>query len=129
MDSEQWSDQWFQNFEKCTLAIFQYREKDQPNFKYIQLLEDDRVKIAILDSGVNMRNPFIRAIKRRVQLQRRSFVIRGGQRASEDDDPIGHGTHNVLLVDKMLPHARIYVAKVFDNQEIKPDELAEVSQH
>ncbi|KAF5723718.1 hypothetical protein FMUND_1537 [Fusarium mundagurra] len=71
------------------------------------------VRIAILDSGLDPKSPFIIEDQNlaRPQIQEaRSFVH--GTEPHEILDEIGHGTHALGLLLKVAPCAEIYVAKI-----------------
>jgi subtilisin family serine protease len=83
------------------------------------------VKIAALDTGIDLKHPFINgALKsKRIQVAR-SFV-------NNDDSPedsFGHGTHVTKLILDVAPDAELYIAKVAKEGNIPPDHnIAKVS--
>ena len=76
------------------------------------------MRVAILDSGLNVTDPFISAAaaKHRI-VDKRSWV--GGS----CDDTYGHGTHVARLFLKVAPHAELYIAKISDTKEIPDKQL------
>lgn len=73
-------------------------------------------------------HPDIKPHSRR--LQTKSFV--GGQDSGtfpSEDDLDGHGTHTTLLMLTMVPHAKIYVARVSGEKGVgpHPKDVAEVN--
>lgn len=66
-----------------------------------------RVRIAVLDSGVEMTNPQIQAFKKRIK-RRQDFSDPQGNAVDND----GHGTCCVALVLRVAPEADIYVGKI-----------------
>lgn len=82
------------------------------------------VRIAVLDTGVDSKHPFIKgAMKYRIK-ERRNFVK--GDDSNEDD--YGHGTHVAALLLRVAPDAQIFVAKVAKDVNILSDHnIAEVS--
>lgn len=73
----------------------------------------NRVRIAILDTGIRSDDRYARFIK-----GYRDFV-------SGDDtvrmDKTGHGTNGVKLVYKVCPTAEVFVARVFENSLASDD--------
>lgn len=82
-----------------------------------------RVKIAVLDSGVEMSNPNILAFKERIK-KRKDFLDTEG----DASDSHGHGTCCVNLIHRVAPEADIYVGKITNGPErIRGDVAAMVS--
>jgi hypothetical protein len=67
-----------------------------------------RVKIAILDTGIDSQSSYLKHIK-----GYKDFVEKKEQRI----DMTGHGTMGVHLLFKMLNTADIYVARVFEGEK------------
>lgn len=91
------SDDWFEQFEKKTLPLLESRRSTE-----------SRVKIAILDSGIDARHPLLLEYKDRIRAQK------SWTQQSAEEDKEGHGTHAAGLILKTAPNAEIYVAKVFN---------------
>jgi subtilisin family serine protease len=74
------------------------------------------VKIAVFDTGVDSKHPFIRGaiLKRRIKV-RKSFVV--DDESTEDES--GHGTHVAGLLLTVAPDAQLYVAKIANTEEIQ----------
>jgi hypothetical protein len=84
------------------------------------------VKIAVLDTGLDVKHPDIMTAMQMGQIQRvmRSFVE--NDKSLQDD--CGHGTHIASLLSDIAPQAQIYIAKVAEREEIPPNhKIAEVS--
>src|ERR1700761_3970558 len=81
------------------------RDKDCPKSKR-------RVRIAILDTGIDMEHPEIKARKSRIQ---DTFCQIKGLENKADEDTSGHGTCCTLLLMQIAPEADIYVARVFQD--------------
>ncbi|RDL37961.1 uncharacterized protein BP5553_05394 [Venustampulla echinocandica] len=77
---------------------------------------ENLVKISVLDTGVNMDNPFLRLNRDRIDST--SFIDTG-----DTNDTDGHGTHIDALLLKMARNAKIYVAKVAETHD-SPDSVA-----
>jgi subtilisin family serine protease len=85
------------------------------------LRETRPVKIAVLDTGLDLGHPFIQGAKRIKEA--RNFVDHHSSMA----DTHGHGTHVAALLLKVAPYAQIYVAKVATAENIPKDHrIAEV---
>lgn len=70
-----------------------------------------RIRLAFLDSGVNLRHPHItRAITGGT-----AVAVEGGYSA-DFGDTLGHGTAICALLQTMAPDADIYGVKIFDHQ-------------
>lgn len=75
-----------------------------------------RVKIAILDTGIDTRNvAFARHVSKGL-IKVEDFVAPG----SNGLDMNGHGTHSAALLCKIAPEAEIYVAKVVGSKKHPP---------
>ena len=92
----------------------------------------ERVRIAILDSGLDPENPFLveeqQLANPRIK-EARSFVQ--GTEPYDIRDEIGHGTHALGLLLKAAPCAEIYVAKIARRETLDPstyDDIAKVRQ-
>lgn len=84
-------------------------------FRFVDPVLDpvEPVRIAILDSGLDPKNPFLIEDQQQTTPQikeARSFVH--GTQPHEIQDEIGHGTHALGLLLKVAPCAEIYVARV-----------------
>jgi subtilisin family serine protease len=66
------------------------------------------VKIAVLDTGINMNSPFLRMNQNRIEAE--TFLSEGD--ASDTDS---HGTFVVGLLLRVARNATIYVAKVSES--------------
>jgi subtilisin family serine protease len=82
-----------------------------------------RVKIAVLDTGIDASHEFIKSVRRRIK-DRKSFVR--DDVSIEDND--GHGTHVAALLLDVAPDAEVYIAKVATHVEIPSGhKIADVS--
>jgi hypothetical protein len=117
--SVKYTDNWFHMLDERTQRLLaQYREN---------VMEDDyRVKVAILDSGIDRRNSLllkpqigtrdpIRAVE--------DFLDPGG----DGFDSYGHGTHCAGLLRKVAPEADLYIARVANGDSgVDPIAVAKV---
>jgi subtilisin family serine protease len=95
----------------------------------------DKVKIAILDTGIDHDHIAIRALKRRnsrrpICIKEWKNFIAGSYEEDPDaatQDSHGHGTHIAALVSRVAPAAQIYIARISKNEDLTPDNrVAEV---
>lgn len=101
----------------CMKRTFILPLVDHPTVK----TEDERlrrpVRIAVLDSGVDMSDPLVKGAAKRIK-EKRNWT---------DDDPenwtdtYGHGTHVARLLIRVAPAAEIYIARVSTAKEIRPE--------
>jgi hypothetical protein len=91
-------------------------------YRKIPLGPKDMVKIGILDTGIDLEHPVFKPFIKNLQIHHgfcRNFV--------KENDPVsdnsGHGTHCAYTILKVCRTARLYVAKVFEND--KGDEGSE----
>lgn len=92
------ADEWFRLLEEHTQALLEPYRKDRMR----------RVKIAILDTGIDRTHPRIEAQWNKRVKDAKSWIDGEGG----DRDTCGHGTHNTSLLMKVAPEALIYVARV-----------------
>lgn len=76
-----------------------------------------RIKIAILDTGIDGRNVAFAEPMSRGLIKVEDFVDRGG----DGLDVHGHGTHCAALLCRIAPEAMIYVARVLEDSRRPPD--------
>ena len=72
-----------------------------------------RVKIALLDSGFDPTDPFIRGSSERII---QHHCLEQNSRANED--PKGHGTHILASLLKYAPFADLYVLRISDADSV-----------
>ena len=68
-----------------------------------------RVKIAILDTGLDLLHPDMTDIYNDGRLQYHDFI----ENSASIKDLDGHGTHCTSILAKLAPNAEIFVARVF----------------
>ncbi|KAK4207942.1 hypothetical protein QBC37DRAFT_297699 [Rhypophila decipiens] len=77
-----------------------------------------RVKIAVLDTGIDLGNTAFKDKEIRKRIKKRvDFVEKGG----DATDICGHGTHCVAVLNRVAPWADIYVGRVAVGFEKGPD--------
>lgn len=93
------ADRWFESLRKRVHTVVECGRKDR----------DVRVKIAILDTGIDLQHPLIKKHCERIKICKSFF-----DRAPEgDQDSCGHGTHAAGLLLEVAPNAELYVGRVF----------------
>lgn len=96
----------------------QLQERTHPlldeNFRH----NDTRIKIAILDTGIDRDNMGL-AEDTNIK-ERRAF---GSSSTEDSHDTIGHGTHLAGLLRKVSPHAHIFIAKVTKPRDMEVKEI------
>ena len=81
-----------------------------------QFARSPRVKIALIDTGVNFEDPFIRPEAQKGRIKGRSWV---GEK-TDFGDSCGHGTHLVRLMLTVNKSADILMAKVSHSKSFLP---------
>jgi hypothetical protein len=72
-----------------------------------------RVKIAILDTGIDLEEDVVSSHHQRI-LKNESFLV--DDSSTEDLD--GHGTHTAGLILRVAPNAALYVARIAKSQKL-----------
>jgi subtilisin family serine protease len=93
---------------------------------------NDKIRIAILDTGIDLGHPYFDEKIRKGGTQSRREIVTEcksflpGKRGDEDEH--GHGTHAASLILRLAPNSKVYVARVIDDDgEISnPDAVAQV---
>jgi hypothetical protein len=78
-----------------------------------------KVKVAILDTGVDVTHPDIAKIKEDGRIIYHDFIDCSDD--AKDDD--GHGTHYTSVLAKLAPNAEIYVGRVFQSSRAVEDSI------
>jgi hypothetical protein len=114
------ADDWFQRLESAVHSIVNENRKDNQK----------RVRIAILDTGVDITHPFIHAA-----YEKNTIVGYFPQSNDETQncksyptgDQHGHGTHGTSVLLRTAPNAAIYVARATNKDgELRYDDIVEV---
>ena len=86
--------------------------------------DDEKVKVAIIDSGIDSSHPDFHSYKFG------AHNTRDWTGSSATHDSVGHGTHAAGLIHRVAPEAELYIAKTFiysDGDASTPHRVAEVS--
>ena len=85
----------------------------------------EKVRIAIIDSGVSLSDPIIRSARQRGDIRSCRNFSPGNSDPKTWEDTVGHGTMVARLLMEVAPEAEIYIAKVTGDgeQHIPKDEL------
>ena len=118
-----WADDWFRTLESVVHPVIDENRKDGQK----------RVRIAILDTGVDMAHPQIRAARDANRIG--AFFPDFPDQTSHSDftstypfrDLHGHGTHGASVLLRTAPNATIYIANVVDGDgELNYDNIVKV---
>ena len=74
--------------------------------------DDFRVRIAILDTGIDEEHEIFQELRQVGRIQGNGFP--SSLLPFEDKD--GHGTHNTSVLLRTAPSAELFIARIFDNQ-------------
>ncbi|KAH7308638.1 hypothetical protein B0I35DRAFT_483166 [Stachybotrys elegans] len=98
------TDKWFESYLQVRKVVKRIR-KNRPN------KPEHRVRVAVLDTGVNVQDPFLNpfAIKRRIIY--RDFAQPGSSSGLPVDE-VGHGTHICGTLLTIADNIDLYVARV-----------------
>jgi hypothetical protein len=82
----------------------------------------ERLKIAVLDTRIDLNQPNLQGMRRRLQEVKRFYP-------SSDESQSGgkrwHGSHVVALLYRIAPFANIYVAEIAGENDILDDGILE----
>jgi hypothetical protein len=90
-----------------------------------ETIQQHPVKIAILDTGLDMTHPDVEA--RLANIRETCNWTNGRSYDKNIADCNGHGTHTAGLILDYAADAELYVAKIADNEPCHPDIVARVS--
>lgn len=111
--------QWKEDFGKVYSEFVEKPIRDaRPAFKL------DPVRIAVLDTGIDMDHPSMRDSYHETIKQRRCWLPGEGEKDVEDN--AGHGTFVAGLVLDYTPDAEVYIAKIAHQEAGPPSEIAKV---
>jgi subtilisin family serine protease len=105
-----WANDWFFNLE-----TYVHNRIEKPT-KYLP--DTLPVKIAVLDTGIDLDHPFIKAAMRLKRIKETKSFVDNDETMKDES---GHGTHVTALLLRVAPEAKIYIAKVAKDEEIPSD--------
>jgi hypothetical protein len=113
------ADQWFAYLETILYDVIPPIPKKN----------EDRIRIAILDTGICMTDHYLGLKENRKRITYQSFV----KNDPDPNNPIdlsGHGTHAAALLVRVAHNADIYVARISKTEELEdPHQIATVSDY
>ncbi|KAL1848858.1 hypothetical protein Daus18300_013470 [Diaporthe australafricana] len=89
----------------------------QSNIEFLPVTRDNRIRVAVLDTGVDETSNFwrgasrIRKIKGSPIRETKHFV------GDSIDDELGHGTDVAAIISKIAPESDLYIAKISRGRE------------
>jgi Subtilase family len=107
------TEKWFSKFLGQSHKLLDYLTPGKP-----------RVRIAILDTGLNKDHPEVSKVLQKSKRDRRikqwkswvpNLQCDGNIPGDEDED--GHGTHCAMVANRVAPNADIYIARIFKNRK------------
>jgi hypothetical protein len=107
-------DEWFKDLKRVHKAVRKHRPS-----------EFDKVKVAIIDTGVNFEHPIIdRAVKVTKAIREENCQgFPNNARYNPKVDKHGHGTFVTSVLLETAPDVSLYIARVFnDHAEALPDD-------
>ncbi|ETS84479.1 hypothetical protein PFICI_02504 [Pestalotiopsis fici W106-1] len=100
------TDKWFSNFQ--TLLV---------KYRLLGRGRDERMKVAILDSGINVNHPDFSDEDRDRIKERTAFI-----NSNADVDETGHGTHVAAIVLRLTKNVDLYIGKITDKPNVSQRE-------
>ncbi|PON28461.1 hypothetical protein TGAM01_v202955 [Trichoderma gamsii] len=91
--------------------------------------QGSRIKVAILDTGLDRRHPFIQARNERIKDIRSWVNNLDGKQDPSTGDVSGHGTHVADLLLDVAPDCDVYIARIAEYNPIGPDLIAKAVMH
>jgi hypothetical protein len=111
------ADNWFKSYENVD-EIGRRVSPRRPD------LPENRIRMAVLDTGVDVTHDLLRGPWRKHQLMYRDFV---GPETDIHRDEHGHGTQVTSILPKVAPSVDVYVARVSaDGKTWKSSQVREV---
>ena len=82
------------------------------------LRDSPAVRIAVLDTGIDKKHPFIKGALWRKRIKATKSFVSGDESVN---DTFGHGTYIASLLLKVAPDVQLYVAKIATSEDIPED--------
>ena len=91
-------------------------------------IEIKPIRVAILDTGINMSTPFFTSEARRLKVQARAdFTVNGSRATSDiDNDTFKHGSLMAQLLLEAAPSADVYIARIAENTNALSHSIAAI---
>jgi hypothetical protein len=114
-----WADNWMKELKQMQ----DKRKQNQWLPGTGQNKERPRIKIAVLDTGVDTSHNFIRGAKKRIKV-----LPSYAKDDSSTEDSCGHGTHVAKLLLTVAPEAQLFIFKIAKGSQIPANhQIADVS--
>ncbi|KAM3426382.1 hypothetical protein NHJ13734_009487 [Beauveria thailandica] len=98
------TDDWFNSFDQVKEVAKRIR-KDRPS------QPEQRIRVAILDTGVDLQDPFLNPFKIKKRIFYQDFA-QPGSSSRLAEDKVGHGTHICGVLLTIADNIDVYVARV-----------------
>ncbi|KAK5452795.1 hypothetical protein LTS15_006943 [Exophiala xenobiotica] len=86
-------------------------------FRALKVGHPERIKIAVIDTGLDQNHVQVRANKNRIKAV--TSWIDGEEKENDWGDETGHGTHITCMLLANLPYADIYVARITKTRKLE----------
>jgi hypothetical protein len=100
------TEDWFQELRDCHTVL----DRD----RILPVKPKKLVKVAVLDTGVDLTNPKLQKLQRDGLLDDGIDLVDGGKMITDRD---GHGTHVCHTLHQTAPWAKLYPIRVFRKRE------------
>ena len=95
--------------------------------KFVRSPQLPRVKIAVLDTGLDESHPYVEARIEKIKARYNWMAKTDGDKQRVSDNH-GHGTFTASLILEYTPDAELYIAKITaDNRPAPPEIIAKAS--
>ncbi|OAL03888.1 hypothetical protein IQ06DRAFT_302808 [Phaeosphaeriaceae sp. SRC1lsM3a] len=89
----------------------------ESNIQHMPVTESNRIRIAVLDTGVNIEGSFWRGRSRVRQIKSSPIKKTMSFIGDSVHDESGHGTNVAAIISKLAPEADLYIAKISHGKE------------
>jgi subtilisin family serine protease len=109
---------WFKNFTDEVYPLFGWEDEDVR-----------KVKVAILDTGIDSYHPFLTDALDMVKHSRyRDFTKSSLDDVATPTDICGHGTYIAGIFLRLAPHVELYIARVCETTDLGSKEASQVAE-